>query len=65
MIRDIPRLRWWEGVRVTCTAARAGIILTAGGYAGQRLTVVNEGAFSLTMAAAGTSHVAEGCRTSS
>jgi len=46
--------------RVAPTAAVTGIILASGTYAGQRVTVINESAFTLTMAASGTSHAANG-----
>jgi len=46
--------------RVAPTGNVASIILTAGTYAGQKITVVNESAFTVTFAASGTSHVADG-----
>jgi hypothetical protein len=48
-------------IRVTSSAVRTGLILPAGTYAGQRLTVIHEGAAAntLTCAASGTSHVAD------
>jgi hypothetical protein len=51
-----------DSVRVTAAAAVAGIIIAAGTRAGQELTVIHEGtaAATLTMAAAGTSNVADG-----
>ena len=49
-----------EVQRVAPTAAVTGVILQAGTVAGQRCTVVNESAFSVTFAAAGTSGVADG-----
>lgn len=45
---------------VTATAAVTGLIIAAGTYAGQVLKVLNTSAFSLTFAAAATSHVADG-----
>src|SRR5579863_65182 len=49
-------------VRVTAAAAVAGLILQAGTKAGQRVTVIHEGAAAntLTFAASGTSNVADG-----
>jgi hypothetical protein len=49
-----------RSVRVGQAAAVTGIILQAGGFPDQRLTVLNEGAFSITFAASGTSNVADG-----
>lgn len=46
--------------RVTATAAVAGVVLAAGTAQGQQLTIINESAFSITMAASGTSNVASG-----
>lgn len=46
--------------RVTTSGAVTGVILQAGTYAGQYCTVINESANSITMAASGTSHVADG-----
>ena len=46
--------------RVSPTAAVTGVILGNGFFAGQIITVVNESAFSITFAAAATSHVADG-----
>lgn len=37
-----------------------GVILAAGGNDGQQVTVINESAFTVTFAASGTSHVADG-----
>lgn len=49
-------------VRVTAAAAVAGLILQAGVKAGQRVTIIHEGAAAntLTFAASGTSNVADG-----
>lgn len=49
-------------VRVTAAAAVTGIIIGAGSKPGQRLTVIHEGAAAntVTMAASGTSNVADG-----
>lgn len=49
-------------VRVTAAAAVTGIIIGAGTVAGQRLTVIHEGAAAntITFAASGTSNVADG-----
>jgi hypothetical protein len=49
--------------RVAPTGNVTGVILGAGTVAGQTITVVNEAAFSITMAAAATSHVADGVST--
>jgi hypothetical protein len=49
-----------ESQRVNPAAAVTGIILAAGTVAGQRVTVVNESAFTVTFAASGTSNVADG-----
>jgi hypothetical protein len=46
--------------RVTTSAAVTGVILAAGTASGQRATVINESANSITFAASGTSHVADG-----
>lgn len=46
--------------RVAPTGNVTGIILAAGTVAGQKVVVVNESSFTLTMAASGTSHVADG-----
>ena len=46
--------------RVAPTAAVTGVILASGTFAGQSVTVINESAFSVTFAASGTSHVADG-----
>lgn len=46
--------------RVTTSGAVTGVILQAGTYAGQYCTVVNESGNTITMAASGTSHVADG-----
>lgn len=46
--------------RVTTTGAVTGVILVAGLYSGQLVTVVNESTNSITFAAAATSHVADG-----
>jgi len=40
--------------------AITGVILASGTIAGQKCTVINESAFSVTFAASGTSHVAQG-----
>lgn len=47
-------------VQVAPAANVAGIILAAGAYDGQQVTVVNSSAFTVTFAIAGTSHVADG-----
>src|SRR6185312_6741920 len=47
-------------VTVAPTGNVTGIILAAGTVAGQVLTVINESAFTVTFAASGTSHVADG-----
>lgn len=47
-------------VTVAPTANVTGIILALGTVAGQVLTIINESAFTVTFAAAGTSHVADG-----
>jgi hypothetical protein len=47
-------------VRVAPVANRTGVILTAGSVDGQCVVVINTSAFTLTMAAAGTSNVANG-----
>ena len=47
-------------VRVTNAGATTGNIVAVGTYPGQRLTIVNAAANSITMAAAGTSNVANG-----
>src|SRR5690349_18485658 len=51
--------------RVTAAAAVTGVILQPGTYPGQEVTVVHEGAAAntITMAAAGTSNVADGVGT--
>lgn len=46
--------------RVTTSGAVTGVILQAGAYPGQVVTVINESANSITFAASGTSHVADG-----
>lgn len=46
--------------RVAPAANITGVILTAGTISGQTVVVVNEAAFTITFAAAGTSHVADG-----
>ncbi len=46
--------------RVAPTGNVAGIILASGTQAGQEVSVVNESAFTVTFAASGTSHVADG-----
>jgi Pectate lyase superfamily protein len=47
--------------RVTPVASRAGVILQVGTVAGQKCTVINNAAsFTITFAASGTSHVAQG-----
>lgn len=46
--------------RVAPTGNVTGVILTAGTVAGQGVTVLNESAFTVTFAASGTSHVADG-----
>ncbi len=46
--------------RVAPAAAVTGVILQAGTQPGQKITVVNESAFSITFAASGTSGVADG-----
>jgi hypothetical protein len=46
--------------RVAPAGAVTGVILTAGSYGDDRVTVINESAFSITMAAAATSNVATG-----
>lgn len=46
--------------RVTTSGAVTGVILQAGTYANQAVTVVNESANSITFAAVGTSNVADG-----
>lgn len=45
---------------VSSAGAVTGLIITLGGFDGQKLTVVNTTAFTLTFAAAATSHVADG-----
>jgi hypothetical protein len=55
----IPTLGLGSSV-VTATANVTGIILQAGTQAGQYLVVVNEASFTITFAASGTSHVADG-----
>jgi hypothetical protein len=49
-------------VRVTAAAAITGVILSPGSTGGQRVTIIHEGAAAntITMAAAGTSNVADG-----
>ena len=47
-------------LRVTETANITGLVLGAGVYGGQLFTLVNESAFTITFAASGTSHVADG-----
>lgn len=47
-------------VRITAAEAVTDVILTAGSYAGQVVTVVNESANTLAFAPAATSHVADG-----
>ena len=51
-----------DSVRVTAAGAVAGIIIAPGTRAGQKFTVIHEGAAAntLTMAVAGTSNVADG-----
>lgn len=49
-----------SGVRVAPTGNVTGIILQKGTFPLQRRIILNESAFSLTMAAAGTSNVADG-----
>lgn len=46
--------------RVAPAGAITGVILTAGILSGQVVTIINESAFSITFAAAATSHVADG-----
>lgn len=46
--------------RVAPTGNVASIILASGTQAGQQVTVINESAFTVTFAASGTSHVADG-----
>lgn len=46
--------------KLTTGGAVTGVILTAGAYDGQELTLVNVSANSITFAAAGTSNVADG-----
>jgi hypothetical protein len=46
--------------RVTTSAAVTGVILASGTVNGQIVTVINESANSITFAASGTSHVADG-----
>jgi len=53
----------WTGpavITVTAAGALTGLILAAGTVGGQALRVINESAFTLTFAAAGTSNVADG-----
>ena len=45
---------------LTTAGAVTGVILTAGTYSGQKVTLVNTSANSITFAAAGTSNVADG-----
>lgn len=47
-------------LKLTTGGAVTGVILTAGVYDGQRLTLINVSANSITFAAAGTSNVADG-----
>jgi hypothetical protein len=49
-----------EEARVAPTGNITGVILQAGTYANQQCCVVNESAFTVTMAASGTSNVADG-----
>lgn len=46
--------------RVTTSGAVTGVILAAGSFDGQQLYIVNESGNSITFAASGTSHVADG-----
>jgi hypothetical protein len=46
--------------RVTTSGAVTGIIMAVGNYPGQTKVVINESGNSITMAASGTSHVADG-----
>lgn len=46
--------------RVAPAAAITAVVLASGTFLGQVVTVVNEAAFSITFAASGTSHVADG-----
>lgn len=45
---------------LTTATARTALVLTAGSFNGQQITLVNQGTASLTWAASGTSHVANG-----
>jgi hypothetical protein len=49
-----------DTAKLSTSGAVTGVILTAGVYDGQRLTLVNTSANSITFAAAGTSNVADG-----
>ncbi len=46
--------------RVNPAGNITGVILAAGSFGDDRVTVINESAFTITFAASGTSHVADG-----
>jgi Pectate lyase superfamily protein/Right handed beta helix region len=50
----------WDTVPVTAASAATAVVLQAGTFNGELITLVNTGANSITFAASGTSHVADG-----